>query len=280
MFHKTMQQVNGTFNSISEQDYILALEHELERLRESTKEALHQSWDEVELLQQELADHMELLVDVEADLDKAKESEEYWRQRCLEAERRASFSSSSSSSDIHRTPLNLLKRLSSKISNQTTITTLVENEEGSFFSSGGNDVSEALREKEDRIEELEVILASRDEVIERLQLEATQQMQSTKAMESEMKCAKETLRIQQQRSSNTIQRLKIQLNQKEEVVKDLDGKVIMFRNYVDDLADELENTLDMIQKIQIPNFHCKISMGRSLDSSPCLECPENKDIFQ
>jgi len=64
----------------------LNLEEELFRLRESTRAALQQSWDEVESLQQQCADHLHFTSQLESQLIDVNEREETWRIRCLTAE--------------------------------------------------------------------------------------------------------------------------------------------------------------------------------------------------
>ena len=64
-----------------------SLEGELVRLRESTKDALQQAWEEVETLQQQCAAHLEITTQLESDFIETKKKEEYWHKRCLEAEK-------------------------------------------------------------------------------------------------------------------------------------------------------------------------------------------------
>ena len=55
-----------------------SLEGELVRLRESTKDALQQAWEEVETLQQQCAAHLEITTQLESDFVETKKKEEYW----------------------------------------------------------------------------------------------------------------------------------------------------------------------------------------------------------
>lgn len=64
-----------------------SLEAELIRLRESTKDALQQAWEEVETLQQQCTAHLEITAQLEQDLLETKRKEEYWHKRCLESEK-------------------------------------------------------------------------------------------------------------------------------------------------------------------------------------------------
>ena len=227
---KSGDSFRTSINECSEKDYILMLENELQRLRESTKQALHQSWDEVELLQEELSEHLELSAQVEADLVKSRENEEYWRKRCLEAERLAGLDQADPA------PMKFLRKLSSTISNRSIIVDDITESE-----------SELLQEKEEMIEELEKTIKDRDENIVALQCEVAKHRQTVTSMESEVRCMIETQRLRLQHQNTQVQVLQSRLEKKGVHVRELDRKLVAYKNYVDELATEIENTLSLGQ---------------------------------
>jgi DNA anti-recombination protein RmuC len=225
---KSGDSFRTSINECSEKDYILMLENELQRLRESTKQALHQSWDEVELLQEELSEHLELSAQVEADLVKSRENEEYWRKRCLEAERLAGLEQADPA------PMKFLRKLSSTISNRSIIV-------------DDTTESELLQEKEEVIEDLEKTIKDRDENIVALQCEVVKHRQTVTSMESEVRCMIETQRLRLQHQNTQVQVLESRLEKKDMHARELDRKLVVYKNYVDELASEIENTISLAQ---------------------------------
>jgi uncharacterized coiled-coil protein SlyX len=98
----------------------------------------------------------------------------------------------------------------------------------------------------ERVRELEATVLSRDDTIEKLLKETTQQRLATNEMEREMKCMMESQRIKQQHQNYQIQLIKSRLDKKESQVKGLESKLSKCRSYVDELAGELEKTLKIM----------------------------------
>lgn len=322
LMHQISQSTMSTFNNSNRDLNTQSLEAELIRLRESTKEALQQSWDEVEELQKRCSTHAKIIAELENDVVESKKKEEFWHQRCLEAEkqllqlkpisevgeRSSSYEDADcpSSEESPRSNSSFLlswksksdpTNLSSSCSSQRMQDTGSDGPLPNAFSSGiditlhsiGTHLSnfslsrnqnqtkikpplsdqyEAERlEKEEaakmaalsaQVREMEVKLSSREEAIRSLEQTVNQHVKSMHNMQSEMECMVATQRIKQQNMNSAIKGKEENLNKriaslKDDVVKKeklilyQKKKMKQYRDYIDELTQELEKVAKLIQ---------------------------------
>ena len=319
LMHQVSQSTISTFNSSNRDMNTQSLEAELIRLRESTKEALKQSWDEVEELQKRCSTHAKMITELENDVIESKKKEEFWHQRCLEAEKQLlqlkpsseGGERSSSYKDVDglspvesprsnasfllswkskSDPTNLSSCSSQRIQDACSDNTLQNpfsygidstlhsiGTHLSNFSLSRNqtkikpllsDQYEAERiEKEEaakmsalsaQVREMEVKLSSSEEAIRSLEQTVNHHVKSMHNMQSEMECMVATQRIKQQNMNSAIKckeehlnkriaSLKDEVVKKEKIILSQKKKMKEYRDYIDELTDELEKVAKLIQ---------------------------------
>jgi len=265
---------------------IHSLEAELIRLRESTKDALQQAWEEVEILQQQCTAHLEIITQTETDLMETKRREEYWHKRCLESEKLLLQANNTNDPDSLRSLMshekNFISWPSIKLSRRkgTSIEDsskrpFCENSlsSTSFYTStslqsSSRTISESEQEKS---KELELKLSSRDSAIESLERTISQHVKAMHTMQAEMQCMMETQRIKEKNAQNNFVR-KESLYQKEiNILQDTaqkktvsfagqKKKINQYKLYIGELTKELERVLTIVQKAE--------KSGMKLNSKP------------
>ena len=326
LMHQMSQSTVTTFNSSSRDVNAHSLEAELIRLRESTKEALQQSWDEVENLQEQCSTHAEIITELENDVVESKKKEDIWHQRCLEAEKQllqlqpigdireraqnegqdlieqnpernstfmlswknksepnySSPTSSKLTENIRNDSLEnrLQNPFSSSIDNTLhTIGTHLSNfslsrsQKMKPLSSHQLEAERNEREEVARLsaltsqlQEMEVKLSSRDEAIRSLERTADQHVKSMHNLQSEMECMLATQRIKEQTISSAIKGKEEHLNKriaslqddlvkKEKVVGSQRKKMKEYRDYIDELVQELERVARLIKNAEMRGIY-------------------------
>lgn len=326
LMHQMSDSTMTTFNSSNRDVNTHSLEAELIRLRESTKEALQQSWEEVEELQERCSTHSKIITELENDVVESKKKEDFWHQRCLEAEKqlmqlqpigeiterapnveedhsqqRSQRNSSFILSWKNKSEPNNLSSASSQLT-ENVGNDLSENPIQNPFSSSidntfhtiGTHLSnfslsrnqkikpllseqyEAGRtEKEEiarisaltsQLQEMEVKLSSRDEAIRSLEQTLDQHVKSMHNMQSEMECMLASQRIKQQHINSAIKGKEENLNKriaslqddlvkKEKLIASQKKKMKEYRDYIDELAQELERVARLIQDAEMRGIY-------------------------
>jgi len=189
------------------------LNEELVRLRESTRKALQQSWDEVELLRQQCSTSNEVIAQHDKALIEMRKEKDNWQARCLTAEVKlkaveSTFQDRSEQRDTLRHP----KRLSCPQNVQSWVNDIKNDKDWP------NDVHNVV--------ELFLKMSSRDDAISSLEQTLDEKLKSMQNMEVEMHSLVETQRI------------------KEKKVNDLHAqKEEHLKKVVDSLSNKLANAM-------------------------------------
>lgn len=258
-----------------------SLEAELIRLRESTKDALQQSWEEVESLQQQCSAHLDITTQLENDVIEARRKQEYWHKRCLDAEfkllqQQGGKHSSGSSVKSNQSSLyknmtsgsaNVLKPMMSNLPAWTGIKKEKSDELSSQMSSMMEDdeTTEVLQEKNEeqsiRIQELERKLEDREASIDSLERTVERHVKTMHSLQAEMQCMMETQRLKEKKCKETYSRkqtfledqitnLEQDVQCKDSSIKSLKRKSQGYKKYIEELSSEMETVLAVLMKAE------------------------------
>lgn len=257
-------------NAVTRQT-IHSLEAELIRLRESTKDALQQSWEEVEALQGQCAAHLDITNQLENDIVEARRKEEYWHKRCLEAEFQLLQSNpqeQESSDNFNRkqtvqnhqndnkafqfNPLRM--PFFKRDQDNDSIDGSLHTHPSKFSQEDYQYQSEKVLELESKLQDREVAIRSLEETVER-------HVKTMHSMQAEMQCMMETQRIKERKSQAMFRKqesfLESQLNEmqneletKDELMASQKKRSEEYKQYIEDLATELELVMSMLQQSQ------------------------------
>ena len=253
-----------------------SLEAELIRLRESTKDALQQSWEEVETLQQQCAAHLDVTNQLEHDVVEARRKEEYWHKRCLEAEfklLRGDKDGTNKKTDVNNSdkpnknrsnsinPMFLMTWPSIGSKNKT------EDDQNSELIEGMENYDFELEENTDpelddgKVVELETKLKDRESAISSLEGTVDQHVKAMHSMQAEMRCMMETQRIKEKKNQSTFHRkenflenrisiLEMDVKKKNSCISQQKKKGNDYKKYIGELAGELERVLVILQEAE------------------------------
>jgi len=242
----------------------LNLEEELFRLRESTKAALQQSWDEVETLQQQCVVHLQFTSELEEQLMEARKNEDAWRIRCLAAEVRMQSSPEDENNHVltANNKLNICQtmRAWSRTPNHDSITSWKE-PRLSVPQTPGEYAQSADNQKDEQIKELLLKLSSRHEAIISLEHTVEQHVRAMQYTQAETLCSMETQRIkekhlseshrrQEERLEKVVEFHRKQLIGKEASIDAHQKKLADYRIYIEELTTELAKVLQVVQDIE------------------------------
>lgn len=247
-----------------------SLEAELIRLRESTKDALQQAWEEVETLQQQCAAHLEITTQLESDFVETKKREEYWHKRCLEAEKQLMQNVTDSPSSSKRSltsqeknfigwpSIRMMKNRSNEENNSRR--TLGDS---SVSSSQIMSSCQSLRtypedHDEERIQELEAKISSRDAAVRSLERTVAQHVKAMHTMQAEMQCMMETQRIKEKNAQanylrkedameKQITTLHDAMEEKIKLMATQKKRISEYKAYIKELTRELERVLKILK---------------------------------
>ena len=244
-----------------------SLEAELIRLRESTKDALQQSWEEVETLQQQCAAHLDIANQLEAGVIEARRKEEYWHKRCLDAEfqllqqggKSGNNLSSSDPDKSHgfRMPW---QAIGMKGQNQDSDSTVETNSLETESQREAEDGSSSHKDSE-KVAELEAKLNDRESAICSLETTVERHVRAMHSMQAEMQCMMETQRIKEKKGQATYRRkesfleeqlsnLQNDIEKKEKVIATQKKRSDDYKEYIEELCSELENVLAMLKQAE------------------------------
>jgi len=242
-----------------------SLEAELIRLRESTKDALQQSWEEVETLQQQCAAHLDVTSQLENDIVEARRKEEYWHKRCLEAEfkllqgtNKKNDDSGTKSRSHSLNPMLLMSWPGMGLKNKA------HDEQDMEAASYTLDVEEGDSDsglENEKVLELEAKLKDRESAILSLEGTVDQHVKAMHSMQAEMRCMMETQRIKEKKNQNTFKRkesfledrisaLENDTEKKESCISSQKKKLNDYKKYIEELAGELERVLGILQEAE------------------------------
>lgn len=260
---------------------VQSLEAELIRLRESTKDALEQSWEEVEALQVQCAAHIDISNQLENDIIEAKRKEEYWHRRCLETESQLLQSGGGVGTDVVVVGNNTTETGSTRPNTQSTEQTtstgrnfnplrmpwFSHNDSDSIdeitpFQSttnggGHNDNPEEL----EKIHQLEDKIRDREAVINSLEQTTNHHVKSMQGIQAEMYCMMETQRIKERKSQALFRKqvsflesqmndMQNELEKKEDYIASQKKRAKEYKAYIQELASELEVVMRLVQRSQ------------------------------
>ncbi len=265
---------NGNVTTIKR---VHSLEAELIRLRESTKDALEQSWEEVEALQAQCTAHIDIANQLENDIIEAKRKEEYWHRRCLETESKLLQSGGGVGTVVvvggNSTTETGSTRPNAQSTEQTTskgrnfnplrMPWFSNNDSDSIFQStttdgGGHNYNPAELEN---IYQLEQKIKDREEAIYSLEQTVNQHVKTMQGMQAEMYCMMETQRIKERKSQVLFRKqvsfLESQMNdmqnkleKKEDYIASQKKRTKEYKAYIQELASELEVAMGLVQRSQ------------------------------
>jgi len=249
------------------------LDEELFRLRESTKAALQQSWDEVESLQQQCADHLQFTSQLEAQLIEVHEKEETWRLRCLTAEKKLESSQQTTKLKPFRDTMR------SWTNGRSVGLDAVPSSQSEPNLPGAKTLisdESAQPEIDGKIEQLSLKLSSRDIAIEGLEQTVEQHVKSMQNIQAEMLCLMETQRIKEKNITESHRRKEERLEKvvefhrkklvvKEACVEEHQRKLSDYRIYIEELTGELSKVLQVGQDVETRagSSDCDTSHSRS-----------------
>jgi cell division protein FtsL len=243
-----------------------SLEGELVRLRESTKDALQQAWEEVETLQQQCAAHLEITTQLESDFVETKKKEEYWHKRCLEAEKQLmqNVADTGNQPSSKRSLLSHEKNFISWPSIRMMKNRSHDDNSSSRRTSIGSSQmmssckSLAYPEEDDKVHELELKMASRDAAVQSLERTVAQHVKAMHTMQAEMQCMMEAQRIKEKNAEASYLRkedamekqitaLHEAVEEKAKLIVSQKKRVSEYKVYIKELTHELERVLKILQ---------------------------------
>lgn len=250
-----------------------SLEAELIRLRESTKDALQQSWEEVESLQQQCSAHLDITTQLENDVIEARRKQEYWHKRCLDAEFKLLQGNKKPNTEkpgktyrnISSSSANVLKPMMSSLPSWTGIMKEKSDDLSSELSSDDEKADEMASEKVNeqlaKIEELEMKLQDRESTIDSLERTVERHVKTMHSLQAEMQCMFETQRLKEKKCKDTFRRkesfLEDQISNLQEEVA-FKNKSIMshkkkgegYKQYIEELSSEMETVLGVLMRAE------------------------------
>ncbi len=250
-----------------------SLEAELIRLRESTKDALQQSWEEVEMLQQQCSAHLDITTQLENDVIEARRKQEYWHKRCLEAEfkllqgnKNISLEKGNNLARSISGSANVLKPMMGSLQSWTGLKIEPKEADDHSVSQMSMDhetevLQERANEQAEKIQELEVKLANRDSTIETLERTVERHEKTMHSLKAEMQCMIETQRLKEKRSKDTFSRKENFLNEqisnfqediqyKDKSIKSLKKRIGGYKEYIEELSAEMETMLRVLMSAE------------------------------
>lgn len=258
------------------------------RLRESTKDALQQSWEEVETLQQQCAAHLDVTNQLENDVVEARRKEEYWHKRCLEAEfklLRGDQEGNDKKTDGQKqhnrshsmNPMFLMSWPSIGLKNkgQDDQDSTEEAAEGAVDDAFELEEEEADTELDSaKVLELEAKLKDRESAISSLEGTVDQHVKAMHSMQAEMRCMMETQRLKEKKNQSTFQRkenflesritaLESDVEKKNSYISSQKKKMIDYKKYIGELAGELERVLGILQEAEKKGINLNFSTSRN-----------------
>lgn len=268
----------------------LELEAELIRLRESTKDALQQAWEEVETLQQQCAAHLEITTQLESDFLETKKKEEYWHKRCLEAEKQLMQNDNSPASrSLPVTEKNFMSWPSIRImknnranSDDSSKRTLTDTSVGSSqFMSSSQSCRTFQEPDEDKIQELEMKLESRDAAVQSLERTVAQHVKAMHTMQAEMQCMMETQRIKEKNAQanylrkedvmeKQIAALHAAVEKKAKMIASQKKRISEYKLYIKELTHELERVLKILQVAEAKGVDLKLAKRKQRKENSSL----------
>jgi len=251
------------------------LEAELVKLRESTKDALQQAWEEVEILQQQCASHLEMTTQLEADFMKTKKKEHYWHKRCLEAEKQYMQSNGPENSpQTSRSNLSVevgsfigwpsIRGFARGIHRETSADT-VDGTLGEMSKSSLMTTSSNSWQNDGAIADLKMKVTSRESAVESLERTVAQHVKAMHTMQSEMQCMMETQRIKEKNAqANYLRKENVIGKQMTSLHKDLEKRLKIigsqktrireYKVYIKEVTRELRIALDILQGVESRGF--------------------------
>jgi uncharacterized coiled-coil protein SlyX len=248
-----------------------SLEGELVRLRESTKDALQQAWEEVETLQAQCTAHLEITTQLESDFVETKKKEEYWHKRCLEAEKQLMQNATESSIQPRNATISneknfiswpSMRMMKGKQNDESPLGSRRTFEDSSVSSSQMMSSCKSFYYTEDtendRVQELELKMASRDAAVQSLERTVAQHVKAMHTMQAEMQCMMETQRIKEKKAQacylrredvmeKQISALHEAVEKKTQVIKSQKKRISEYKIYIKELTHELERVLKILQ---------------------------------
>lgn len=246
-----------------------SLEAELIRLRESTKDALQQSWEEVETLQQQCAAHLDITTQLENDVIEARRKEEYWHKRCLDAEFQLLQGShdkkpeknDNSASRPSLNPMLLMTWPSMGLTGFQGNDTPSIGEDFSLETKSEKGDNLSHQESAKAIVDLELKLQDRESAVSSLENTVERHIKAMHSMQAEMQCMMETQRIKEKKNQATFRRkesfLEEQMSTLQKEASKKDGTIASqkkrstdYKRYIEELASELETVLTILQRAE------------------------------
>lgn len=251
---------------IGQDVHIESLEEELFKLKESTKEALHKTWDEVEAVNIKMENQQDTIMQLKQELEQSQLNGRQWQERCLKAESKLADNrrnlliqseerqgpSSTSLSSIGSIgsvifgwaakSKNATTGISDEIPPTTSTNTLptsstITAEYSSSSSFSEIHYREFLLEKDRNIRALEAKIAARDTVIESMEETAEQHVRSIHTTQNEMHHLTEQLRAK--KSFDTAQNYSDNEN------------IAQLQTTINNLQDEIENNNAIIKEQEL-----------------------------
>lgn len=264
--YSSVSEDTTSFSGMQEKD-VRNLEEELFRLRESTKAALQQSWNEVESLQRECSTNAEITAQLEGDLIDIREKETTWRVRCLTAEAKLMSSlQGDESQSSKRTSFreNMLSWTNVNVDRNSKDSMPKDHDCSAEQSKASGEDSHStllFPQNHDKTQELSLKIASRDEAITSLEETLEQNVKSMQNMQSEMQCLMTSQRIKEkniadshrrkeERLEKLVQSLRKKSVMKDSCVRDQQRKLSDYRMYIEELTSELEKVLQIVQSVE------------------------------
>jgi len=254
------------------------LEDELVKLRDSTKDALQQAWEEVEVLQQQCASHLDITTQLEADFMETKKKENYWHKRCLEAEMKSMQNNTSESSLLSTKSVLTVeggsytgwpsaKGFARGIQRQASIDTLdhfgKKNTrpalgDRSMSVQGTSTNNLICDDDDDYVVNLKTKVTSRESAVRSLERTVAQHVKAMHTMQAEMQCMMEAQRIKEKNAqANYLRKEDIIVKEITSLHQDLDTKLKIiasqkkrikeYKVYIKELTNELERSLQILQ---------------------------------
>lgn len=215
------------------------LNRELISLRKSTRNALQQSWDEVETLQQQCAINAEVIAQHDTVVTQMREQEKAWQGRCLIAEEKLKEKPEEKNSLRHHHKLSFPQIKPSWVDRDDFQDSATKSQETSEqrdslryhkrFSWPQSIRSWVGRNNERDNLELVLRISSRDEAILSLEQTLDEKLKSIQDMQTEMKSLVETQRTRENKMRDSHA-------QKED----------HFNDQIESLREELSNTVSRI----------------------------------
>jgi len=279
------------------------LAEKLLRFREQSKAELQKSWDEVESLYRKRADYVKMKSEFEKSLKESAEREEMWRGRCLEAEAAVMQKSKqkvvqhlSNTSSFRDTMHLSLSRKLRRIDESDEIISLpseqrqlsytgmstrsiasLANNMSPIKSSKDTEIGQSTQfslRKKKQFSDLLLKLSSRDLVIASLEGVLNELFNHVQTVQLEMECLIEAQQIKEKKLSDSIIRKQLwkeKLLKKVELsnncIKQREGAISDTQSCIQELANELENLLELAKTAEDKGFCFRDSFSRFSSTS-------------